>query len=235
MSNIEKAFDAMFGSNKDDFGLIRDKSPKQNRANLYHRPKKSSQRLSTEQKRFCSFLSLDTYKDKYGNMRQELIVQLVQRDGRVVVEELRRPDFSVINKYRQHGVEQPINGIMPISGDWDKMSGYDGDGYYRFAWRFVNHTGNECEIHIDKTHPLRKLQAKDVIDCLHRTAMDMNAGVAGQLSKLHDTLDKQLQEAGEDVFIYELLQNANDYPYCNEEVDRYNLLFNSNSCLFGVC
>ena len=32
-------------------------------------------------------------------------------------------------------------------------------------------------------------------------------------------MDKQLQEAGEDVFIYELLQNANDYPNGNEEVN----------------
>ena len=216
MSDIVKAFEKTFGT-----------------SDILH-PRKSFPRrgMTSEQRKFCSFLSLDTYKDKHGNMRRELIALLIQRNGQIKVEELRRLDFSKIERYRQSGVEHPISKMFPKMGNWMRMQGYEGDGYYRFFWRFGNHFGvNECDVHCDPIQPLQKLKARDVIDCLHNATMNMNAGAVVQISKLHDTLDKQLQEAGEDVFIYELLQNANDYPYENNNVHVEFRLLKNNGCL----
>ena len=214
------SFEKAFGMEKISFDSSRSKSPKRDNAKQYLARGRNIQDMTRNQKDFCSYLSLDTYKDAHGNMRRELIALLIQKDGQIKVEELRRPDFSKIERYRRSVGEEPIPGVFPIIGDWAQMQGYDGDGYYRFFWRFCSSAGgNECDVHSDKNRPMRKIEAKDVISCLYEAAMGMNAGAAGQLSKLHDTLDKQLQEAGEDVFIYELLQNANDYPNGNEEVD----------------
>lgn len=214
------SFEKAFGMEKISFDSSRSKSPKRDNAKQYLARGRNIQDMTRNQKDFCSYLSLDTYKDAHGNMRRELIALLIQKDGQIKVEELRRPDFSKIERYRQSGGAEPIPGVFPIIGEWAQMRGYDGDGYYRFFWRFSGHVGdNECDVHSDKNRPMQKLGAKDVISCLYEAAMGMKAGAAGQLSKLHDTLDKQLQEAGEDVFIYELLQNANDYPNGNEEVD----------------
>ena len=218
MSGIEKAFDSFFGTS--DIPHPRKNNPKLNRMTHNRIPSSVGRDMTNEQKKFCSFLSLDTYKDEHGNIRRELIALLIQKNGQIKVEELRRPDFSKIERYRQPCVEQPICGIFPILGNWERMQGYDGDGYYRFFWRFDNRSNaKECDVYCDMRRPIQKLQARDIIDCLYKAAMDMKAGTAEQLSKLHDTLDKQLQEAGEDVFIYELLQNANDYPNGNEDVD----------------
>jgi len=38
------------------------------------------------------------------------------------------------------------------------------------------------------------------------------AGAAKKIARSLDTLKKQLTQSGKEVFIYELLQNANDYP-----------------------
>ena len=201
MVDIGKAFDSKFGTGK--ISCPRKSFPKQSRM-LHNRIQSSVERdMTSKQKRFCSFLSLDTYKDAQGKMRRELIALLIKKDGQIKIEELRRPDFSKIERYRQPYGEELIPGAFPIEGDWAQMRGYDGDGYYRFFWQFCNRADcNECDVHSDKNRPIQKLDAKDVISCLYEAAMGMNAGAAGQLSKLHDTLDKQLQEAGEDVFIY---------------------------------
>ena len=39
-----------------------------------------------------------------------------------------------------------------------------------------------------------------------------SAGAAKKIASSLDTLKKQLTQSGKEVFIYELLQNANDYP-----------------------
>ena len=50
------------------------------------------------------------------------------------------------------------------------------------------------------------------------------AGAAKKIARSLDTLKKQLTQSGKDVFIYELLQNANDYPHHAKIAGEYKVL-----------
>lgn len=181
--------------------------------------------FTAEQKDFMAYSSL-----KYD--RRELIVGL--KDG--VVEEMRRPDLSKIKRYKcgaRGSVLQIKEGMIPIKCEWKSLTGYAGDGYYTFKWQFTDRNPSDiCEIEVVPGGNLVKVAAEEIVSRLYKSNMEMEARTAENLSNLHDTLDKQLQEAGEDVFVYELLQNANDYPNGNEDVDaEFRLLKEGGGCL----
>lgn len=182
-------------------------------------------KFTPEQKDFMAYSSL-----KYD--RRELIVGL--KDG--VVEEMRRPDLSKIKRYKcgaRGSVLQIKEGMIPIKCEWKSLTGYAGDGYYTFKWQFTDRNPSDiCEIEVVPGGNLVKVAAEEIVSRLYKSNMEMEARTAENLSNLHDTLDKQLQEAGEDVFVYELLQNANDYPNGNEDVDaEFRLLKEGGGCL----
>ena len=218
MSDIGKAFDEKFGLT--GVAIV----PKYKKSHCFSKkngPKfRNSTRieLSPFQKSFCEYLSLNAYTDN-GDMLYEFIVKLTQECGSVVLKEIRLLDFARIERYITEingKMSDPIEGHFKIHGNWSSLKEFTEDGYYRIKWRFK---GKSCDVALDSNVKIRKLGAKDIVKCKYNAAKNMSAGTAKDISKLHDTLDKQLQEAGEDVFIYELLQNANDYPCGNEKVD----------------
>ena len=217
MTDIGKAFDRKFG------GAEMLPGQKKRYRHSFARKGEEHQfshvmRLTPNQETFCKYLSLDAYTDK-GRMLCELIVKLVQEQNRIKVGEIRLLDFVRVERHITEidgHMSDPIEGPFPIVGNWKHMRGFSGVGYYRVSWRFRDGT---CTVEVDPRYDLHKLSAKDIVRCKYNAAMNMAAGTAKDISRLHDTLDKQLQEAGEDVFIYELLQNANDYPNGNEKVD----------------
>ena len=217
MTDIEKAFDRNFGG--------AEMLPGQKKRYRHSFARKGAEhqfshvvRLTPNQEAFCKYLSLDAYTDK-GRMLCELIVKLVQEQNRIKVGEIRLLDFVRVERHITEvdgHMSDPIEGPFPIVGNWKHMRGFSGVGYYRVSWHFRD---GSCAVEVDPRSDLHKLSAKDIVRCKYNAAMNMAAGTAKDISRLHDTLDKQLQEAGEDVFIYELLQNANDYPNGNEKVD----------------
>lgn len=48
--------------------------------------------------------------------------------------------------------------------------------------------------------------------------MNYPAGAGQKIVKMLDTLKNQLTASGKEIFIYELLQNANDYPVTIDNV-----------------
>jgi hypothetical protein len=75
------SFEKAFGMEKISFDSSRSKSPKRDNAKQYLARGRNIQDMTRNQKDFCSYLSLDTYKDAHGNMRRELIALLIQKDG----------------------------------------------------------------------------------------------------------------------------------------------------------
>ena len=217
MTDIEKAFDRKFG------GAEMLPGHKKRHRHSFARKGEGHHfshvvRLTPNQEAFCKYLSLDAYTDK-GRMLCELIVKLVQVQNRIKVAEIRLLDFVRVERHITEvdgHMSDPIEGPFPIVGNWKQMRGFSGVGYYRVSWRFRD---GSCTVEVAPRSDLHKLSAKDIVLCKYNAAMNMAAGTAKDISRLHDTLDKQLHEAGEDVFIYELLQNANDYPNGNEKVD----------------
>jgi hypothetical protein len=53
---------------------------------------------------------------------------------------------------------------------------------------------------------------KDIVRCLHSGIIGYPASASKKITRSLDTLRNQLTQSGKEVFIYELLQNANDYP-----------------------
>ncbi len=117
--------------------------------------------ISPEQREFMAYLSLDKYDIR------KLIVEI--KGGKV--EEMRRPDFSKIKRYKygtKGSVLQRKDGMIPIKCEWRYLTGYDGDGYYTFEWQFTNRSPSDiCEIEVVPGSDLVKITAKEIVACLY--------------------------------------------------------------------
>ena len=152
-----------------------------------------------------------------GSKKHELIVKLVQQQGELVVKEVRGPDFSAIKKYYIVNPPDPEcpwqEGVLPIVGNWTKL-GCNSEGYYVFGWKFTNlNRANILEIGVNTEKPVVQVNSSDIVRRLYNAVADSPGGAIEEMKNTYDMLGKQLAEAGDDVFIYELLQNANDYPH----------------------
>lgn len=130
---------------------------------------------------------------------------LINSDGSVKICDIRRPDFSKL--ILQNGKEQsPIvyhpKLFKPISGR-----------YYEFTW--ILNVSRENYVYlfkVDESQPLKEVTPQDLVKRLHDDIMDYPAGAGQKIVRMLDTLKNQLTASGKEIFIYELLQNANDYP-----------------------
>lgn len=133
---------------------------------------------------------------------------IVNSDGSVKILDIRRTDFSKL--ILQNGKDQgPIvyhpKTFKPISGI-----------YYEFTWILNGVRDNYVYLFkVDETQPLKEVTPKDLVDRLHDDIMNYPPGAGQKIVKMLDTLKNQLTASGKEIFIYELLQNANDYPQIN--------------------
>ena len=127
-------------------------------------------------------------------------------DGSFVVKDIRRSDFSRL--ILQTG--KPQTPIMFHPKKFKPISGY----YYEFSW-ILTSVRKDIYVYnfkVDESKPLRRIYAKDVVTRLHDDIMGYPASAGQNIEKMLDTLKTQLTASGKEIFIYELLQNANDYP-----------------------
>ena len=83
-------------------------------------------------------------------------------------------------------------------------------GYYKFSWVLLN--TDPLRFGIDIKKGIFPVGPKQIVRCLHDSIVNYPASAAKKITGTLDTLNKQLTQSGKEVFIYELLQNANDYP-----------------------
>ena len=88
------------------------------------------------------------------------------------------------------------------------------DGYYEFTWKLLHCDLeiNEYVFTVDESFPVVGVSPKEIVDKLHKNIMGEGAPSAQRTVRSIDTLKTQLTASGKEIFIYELLQNANDYP-----------------------
>ena len=120
------------------------------------------------------------------------------------ISDVRRSDFS---KLIMHNMEQLASFNANIG---KKLR----DGYYEFTWKILhcNLDTNEYRFTVDENLPIVEVHPKDIVTKLHKNIMGEGAPSAQRTVRSIDTLKTQLTASGKEVFIYELLQNANDYP-----------------------
>ncbi len=128
------------------------------------------------------------------------------KDGSFSIRDIRRSDFSKL--ILQNGKEQ-----KPIVYHPKDKKPIDGK-YYEFSW-ILNGARKEEYIYffkVDETKPYKEVSEYDIVNKLNGSIMDYSADAGQKIVKMLDTLKNQLTASGKEIFIYELLQNANDYP-----------------------
>ena len=133
-----------------------------------------------------------------------------------IVDDLRKPNFDHIPYYPGDSEKKTIRITYP-----HEIRGIELDGYYLFTWKLSHRNKyNPYEIHLDfKTQP-KVIDPKWFIDKLFDDRHNDKSKNFGSATNFLDTLSKQLS-AKESTFVYELLQNANDYPVegCSVDVE----------------
>lgn len=128
------------------------------------------------------------------------------RDGSFAIRDIRRSDFSKL--ILQNGKEQQAIVYHP------KITQLEDGKYYEFSW-VLNAVRRDEYIYlfkVDETKPFKEINAKTLVEKLNNDIMSYPAGAGQKIVKMLDTLKNQLMASGKEIFIYELLQNANDYP-----------------------
>lgn len=155
-------------------------------------------------------------------LRNNLFIgQFIQNiDGSFKICDIRRSDFSKL--ILQNGKEQPPIVFHP------KIMRPTNGRYYEFSWILVNADKERYSyaFKVDESQPYKEILASDVINRLHTSIMDYSADAGQKIVKMLDTLKNQLTASGKEIFIYELLQNANDYPFIvNNEKQKVDVEF----------
>lgn len=128
-------------------------------------------------------------------------------DGQYAISDIRRTDFSKL--ILQDGEQIHDLLFMP-----NAIIIPEDNAYYEFSWilKSVKHEEHKYNFTINQQKPIIKVTPKNVIDRLHKAIIDSPAGSGDRDVKMIETLKSQLTASGKEIFIYELLQNANDYP-----------------------
>lgn len=140
-------------------------------------------------------------------------IDINEEKGRYRVTDIRRSDFSKITaKVQRDGKEYPFT----ISGKSDFLKIEQPRKYYKFSWLLSSLEPTPI-FYIDTKQPVEIFEPKDIVECIHDDILDYPGSASQIIVKTLDTLKNQLTASGKEVFIYELLQNANDYPCKDRE------------------
>ena len=137
-----------------------------------------------------------------------------EENGIYVVDDLRKPNFAPIPYYPSDTKKRPIQITYP-----HEIKGIKLNDYYLFTWKLSHRNKyNPYEIFIDFDHQPKPIEPKWFIDTLFDDRHNDKSKNFDSAANFLDTLSKQLS-AKESTFVYELLQNANDYPVEGQSVD----------------
>lgn len=123
--------------------------------------------------------------------------------GSYRISDIRNTDFTKIED-KERGVKDLTIWFNSPHREFFKYS------YYKFTWVLLE--SSPLKFGIDLRKEVTPLYSKDIVSCLYNSIIHFSANAARKITRTLDTLNKQLTQSGKEVFIYELLQNANDYP-----------------------
>ena len=122
-----------------------------------------------------------------------------------LISDIRRSDFSKI-KYKPKNSK---SFTIEINGSIKKK--LKDDCYYRFTWVMLRSKPSYI-FGIDEDEDIELIKPHDIVNLLYNDIYNYPASASEKIVNTLDTLKNQLTASGKEVFIYELLQNANDYP-----------------------
>lgn len=147
----------------------------------------------------CNFIGLYHYDEKSGHSS---------------IDDIRKPNFAKIPYYPNDEAKKPITLWLRNS-----IPGLNDGNYYLFNWKLSEADyNNPYEIYIDFKFKPQEIRPQWFIEQLFNDRYNDKSKNFESSTNFLDTLSKQLS-AKESTFIYELLQNANDYPVDGVPVD----------------
>ena len=126
-----------------------------------------------------------------------------KNEGWYTITDIRNTDFTKIED-RERGVKNLSISFKSSNKAFNRFA------YYKFTWVLLE--TDPLKFGIDLRKETTPIYPKDIVSSLYEGIMRYPAGAAKKIARSLDTLKKQLTQSGKEVFIYELLQNANDYP-----------------------
>ena len=130
------------------------------------------------------------------------------------ITDIRNTDFTKI--------EDKERGVKNLSISFKSNKPFNRFAYYKFTWVLLEI--DPLKFGIDLREEITPIYPKDIVGSLYEGIMRYPAGAAKKIARSLDTLKKQLTQSGKEVFIYELLQNANDYPHRDKNNGKYQVL-----------
>lgn len=124
-------------------------------------------------------------------------------EGWYKISDIRNSDFTKIED-KERGVKDLTINFRSPNKEFNRFA------YYKFTWVLLGTF--PLKFGIDLREEVIPIWPKDIVQCLYDSIIHYPASAAKKITRTLDTLNKQLTQSGKEVFIYELLQNANDYP-----------------------
>lgn len=125
-----------------------------------------------------------------------------KKDGNFCIEDIRSLRFSEL-KYKDDG---------EIVIDVKQIPELTLNKYYEFSWT-TELDDSERGFHvIPREYKFKEVQAKELVDRLYNNWKNKDYDTIKQMSEVQRMVNTQLTASSDGTFIYELLQNANDYP-----------------------
>lgn len=129
-----------------------------------------------------------------------------------IIDDLRKPNFDRLPPYLCNNKAISLWLRYP-------QKDLELDNYYIFTWKLSHKDeNNPYEIYLDDKYSPQPIEPRWFIDMLFEDRLSDTSKNFGSAANFLDTLSKQLS-AKESTFVYELLQNANDYPVEGRKVD----------------
>lgn len=152
--------------------------------------------------------------ERWGVDSCEFIGYYCENEGQIEIKDIHKVNFDRIPYYPDDEQQRPITIKIPF-----KFNNLKFDNYYLFKWKLADKNPHKpFLLHIDSDYQPKPISPKWFIDTLFFDRYNDKSRNFGSATNFLDTLSKQLS-AKESTFIYELLQNANDYPFRQEKVD----------------
>lgn len=154
---------------------------------------------------FASLSEVEKIKRRLRLENDQFIGQFAPQmsEGWYTITDIRNTDFTKIED-KERGVRNLSINFKCLNKTFNRFA------YYKFSWVLLNL--DPLKFGIDLREEITPVYPQDIVGSLYQGIMRYPAGAAKKISRSLDTLKKQLTQSGKEVFIYELLQNANDYP-----------------------
>ena len=125
-----------------------------------------------------------------------------KKDGRYCFEDIRSLRFSEL-KYKDEGeIVIELDQALPL----------ELNKYYEFSWTTQNDNSERGFHIVPKVYKFKMVQPKELVERLYDNWKNKDYDTIKQMSEVQRMVNTQLTASSDGTFIYELLQNANDYP-----------------------